>query len=301
MRLVLLATLTAALAIGAPSSATSASPTLRLEVHLAHAAKSKPGVLLLTAGGPVYCMQLITLARNIGASLACTDYGPDRYVGAGSRAGRREDWGDPAYLAEVAKVPDQLRRQGVKISKLVLVGVSYSGFDNAELVATHPELHAAALVIVDSYLDLPARYAALPARHPTRTEIEAVVGGTAAAQRDAYEARSPSHHLDGLARAMRDGMKLVDVWSVGKEEQREFRGATCSRLAHAQWLSRLAAVLRQPVYGYVTQMRHAHALWDRGQGLLALARLRTTKRPLRARRVVFAPGAPLPAGSFCGV
>jgi hypothetical protein len=188
----------------------------------------------------------------------------------------------------------------VKISKLVLVGVSYSGFDNAELVATHPELRPAALVIVDSYLDLPARYAALPAHHPTRAEIESVIGGTASVRRDAYEARSPSHHLDGLARAMHNGMKLIDVWSVSAGEQREFRGATCSRLAHAQWLSRLAVVLRRPVTGYVTQMRHAHALWDRGQGLLALARLRATNRPLHARRVVFAPGAPLPKGSFCG-
>src|SRR4051794_33203470 len=221
MRLVLLASLIALLVIGAPSPATSATPMLRLELHLAQGAKTKPGLLLLTVGGPVYCMQLTTLARNIGASLACTDYGPNRYVGAGSRAGRQEDWGDPAYLAEVAKVPDGLRRQGVKISKLVLVGVSYSGFDNAELVATHPELRPAALVIVDSYLDLPARYVALPARHPTRTEIQSVIGGTLEARRGAYEARSPSHHLDGLARAMRNGMKLVDVWSVGPEEQRE--------------------------------------------------------------------------------
>src|SRR5205085_338482 len=256
--------------------------------------------LLMTIGGPVYCVQLEALARNVGASLACADYAPDGYRGVGSRADRREDWGDPAYLAGVAENPGHLRAQGVKISKLVLIGVSYAGFGNAELVATHPELRPAALILVDSYLDLPARYAALPARHPTRTEIEHELGGTLEARRPAYEARSPSHHLGGLAQAMKHGMRLVDVWSVSAGEEREFRGATCSRLANAHWLRALAGLRARPVVGYVTHMRHAHALWHRGEGLLALASIRSTNRPLRARAVAFAAGAPLPAGSYCG-
>jgi hypothetical protein len=37
------------------------------------------------------------LARNIDASLACTDYGPNGDEGTGERTLRREDWGDPAY------------------------------------------------------------------------------------------------------------------------------------------------------------------------------------------------------------
>ena len=82
------------------------------------------------------------------------------------------DWGDPAYLAEVAQVPARLRAQGVKIAQLVLVGVSYSGFANAQLVATHPELRPTALIMVDSYLDLPARYRALPPGHATKAELE---------------------------------------------------------------------------------------------------------------------------------
>ena len=179
-------------------------------------------MLLMTVGGPVYCMQLEALARKVGASLACADYAANGYRGVGSRANRREDWGNSAYLADVAKIPGHLRGQGVRISKLVLVGVSYSGFGNAELVATHPELRPAALIIVDSYLDLPARYAALPAGHPTKTEIERELGGTLEMQRAEYEARSPSHHLDGLAQAMNDGMQLVDVWSVGAARSASF-------------------------------------------------------------------------------
>ena len=162
----------------------------------------------------------MALARHIDASLACTDYGPNRYEGVGGRALRKEDWGDPAYDSAVARVPDRLRAQGVKISKLIVVGVSYSGYANAELVATHPELRAAALIVVDSYLDLPARYLALPRHHETRREIERVLGGTLEARPAAYQARSPSHHLAGLAQAMRHGTRLVVVWSLAPEEKR---------------------------------------------------------------------------------
>jgi hypothetical protein len=49
----------------------------------------------------------------------------------------------------------------------------------------------------------------------------------------------------------------------------------------------------------VTQLPHAHALWDRGQGLLALAGVRPAVKPLRARRATFRPGAPPPAWSYC--
>ena len=284
-----------------PAMPSYAETTMRLDVHLVAGARSTPHPLLLTLGGPIYCMQLRTLARRFDASLACADYGPNRYVRAGTRAGRLEDWGDPGYLAEVARVPGALRRSGVQISELVLVGVSYSGFANAELVATHPELHPAALIVVDSYLDLAARYAALPATHETRNEIQTALGGPPEGRRQVYDARSPSHHLDGLAKAIRAGTRFIDVWSISDEERREFRGATCSRLANAEWLSSLADVLGQPVTGYVTHLRHAHALWDRGMGLLQLAGLTRTARPLRPQQVSFRPGEKPPVGSFCAM
>ncbi len=244
-------------------------------------------------------MQLENLARHLDASLACTDYGPNHYEGVGGRALREEDWGDPAYDAAVARVPGELRAQGLRFSSLIVVGVSYSGYADAELVATHPELHPSALVVVDSFLDLPARYAALPLHHETRSEIDRVLGGTLAERPRAYAARSPSHHLGGLAAAIRNGMKLVVVWSLAAAEKREFRGATCSRLANAQWLADLATLAGAPVTGYVTEMRHAHALWDRGQGLLRLAGIANTGEPLTARAVTFEPGRPPPVDSYC--
>lgn len=283
----------------AHSQSSSAAPIMRLELHLAKDAKSRPRVLLLTLGGPIYCQQLFNLKAYLKGSLACTDYGPNGYTGRGQRSGRKEDWGDPAYLDAVAAVPAQLRAQGVKISKLVLVGVSYSGYANAELVATHPELRPAALIVVDSYLDLPARYAALPGYHETKKEMDSVLGGTFQQVPERYADRSPSHHLAGLATAIRGGMAFVDVWSINPREKREFRGATCSRLANAQWLADLARLLGRPVTGYVTRLPHAHALWHRGPGLLARAGIAPATVELSAQRVIFRPDGRVPAGSFC--
>ena len=255
--------------------------------------------MLMTLGGPIYCMQLFTLARNLDASLLCTDYGRNGYEKPNQRSSRLEDWGDPAYLAAVGRQRARLARDGIKISKLVVVGVSYSGYADAELVATHPELRPDALVVVDSYLDLAARFRALPRYHPTRREMMKALGGTPDQKPAVYAARSPSHHLDGLARAIRSGMKLVVVWSVRPEERTEFRGATCSKAANAQWIARLATVLGRPVTAHVTNMRHAHALWDRGRALLALAGVGSTRSPFPGHTVVFRPRAPIPAGSFC--
>jgi pimeloyl-ACP methyl ester carboxylesterase len=277
----------------------SQAPLVRVELHLVPDARTNPHVVLMTLGGPIYCLQLAALARALDASRLCLDYGPNGYEGAGERASRTEDWGDPAYLAAVARVPSRLRQSGVKISKLVLLGVSYSGFANAELVATHPELGPDALVLVDSYLDLPARYRALPAWHETRREIEAVIGGTLDRLPKAYAERSPSSHLAGLAAAIRHGMRFVDVWSVSAEEQREFNGATCSKAAHAERLAELAGLLHDPVAGYVTQMQHAHALWDRGREVLALAGVGSADRPFTPTRMLFRPGQGPPPGSYC--
>ena len=278
---------------------TKAAPILREEVHLVPDARRKPHILLMTLGGPNYCVQLQNLASRIDASLLCADYGRNKYETPSERAGRMEDWGDPAYDAAAALLPAKLARTGVKISKLIVIGVSYSGFANAELVATHPELRPAALIVVDSFLDLTARFNALPTYHETRKEIETVVGGTPADVPQAYAARSPSNHLDGLATAIRNGMKFIDIWSVSSTEKREFRGATCSLTANAQWLSQLATLSGTPVTGYVTHLRHAYALWDYGRGLLGLAGLWAAAPPRTAQAVSFRPGQPPPQGSYC--
>jgi pimeloyl-ACP methyl ester carboxylesterase len=290
-----------ALAAAAARARGSAGPPVaRVELHLVPDARTRPHPLLMTLGGPIYCGLLLPLARYLDASRLCPDYGRNGETSGASRSRRVEDWGDPAYLGFVARLPRQLRAAGVKISKLVLVGVSYSGYADAELLATHPELRAAALVVIDSYLDLAARYRALPAWHPTHAEIENVLGGTLTQRPAVYAARSPSHHLGGLAEAIRTGTKLVVVWSVAPAERKEFNGATCSLAADAEWLSRLAGLLGRPVIGYVTRMQHADALRNWGEHILALAGVGPPFRsPLPARVFTFAPGRPPPAGSYC--
>jgi hypothetical protein len=180
-----------------------------------------------------------------------------------------------------------------------VVGVSYSGFANAELVASQPGLHPAALVVIDSYLDLAARFAALPLNHPTRAEMVRAVGGTPAQVPAAYAQRSPSNHLATLAADIRSGMRFVDVWSVAPSEILEFHGATCSEDANARWLAQLATIVGRPVVGYVTELPHAHALWYRGRSVLGLAGIGRASPPLPARRVRFQPDMPAPAGSYC--
>ena len=270
-----------------------------MHLTLAPGTRVSPHPLLLTVGGPIYCMQLRHLAHYLGASLLCTDYGLDRYERPGERAGRLEDWGDPAYDAAVARLPARIEARGVKVSKLIVAGVSYSGFANAELVASQPRLHPTALIMIDSYLDLAARFDALPPVHPTRTEILRAVGGTPAQVPTSYAQRSPSHHLGGLAAKIRSGMRFVDVWSTAPSEVHEFRGATCSVDANARWLAELAAVAGRPVAGYVTQLPHAHALWNHGRSVLRLAGIGHGAPPLPANRVLFRPGAPTPADSYC--
>ena len=299
----ILALCTAVLVLGADAAgarrAGSGSNLVREHLTVAPGARSSPHLLLLTVGGPIYCMQLRNLARRLDASLLCADYGRNRYERPGERAGRLEDWGDPAYDAAVARLPARVEASGVKVSKLVVVGVSYSAFANAELVASQPRLHPAALVMIDSYLDLAARFAALPPNHPTRAEIEESIGGTPAQLPAAYARRSPSHHLATLAAKIRSGMRFIDVWSVAASETREFRGATCSWNANAHWLARLATVLHRPVTGYVTKLRHAYALWDHGRGVLQLAGVQATGPPLPARAVRFRPHGGAPGDSYC--
>jgi hypothetical protein len=277
----------------------SGSTLVREQLTVAAGARSSPHLLLLTVGGPIYCMQLRPLARRLDASLLCADYGPNEYEKPGERTGRLEDWGNPAYDAAVSRLPARVEAEGVKVSKLVVVGVSYSAFANAELVASQPRLHPAALVMIDSYLDLAARFAALPLDHPTRAEIEASVGGTPAQVPAAFARRSPSHHLATLAADIRSGMRFVDVWSVAASEAYEFRGATCSWNANARWLARLATLSGRPVTGYVTHLRHAFALWDHGRGVLQLADIHTSGPPLPTRAVRFRPHAGVPRSSYC--
>jgi hypothetical protein len=244
---------------------------------------AKPRGLMVTSGGWAYCEQVRALARRTGYTLLCGRFREDGYVRNGLRAQRHLDWGNPGYLASLAAKTRALQRRVG--GGLVLIGVSYSGFGVATLASHHPELHPKQLIVIDSYLDLVARRAALPGKHETAREIDLETGGSAAA----LAARDVS--VEGLARLVETGTRLTVIWSISEDERKEFNGATCSRDANAGVLLRLAGTLDRPVVGWVTMSGHGHDLWDRGA---AIVRGHVPGRP-----VTFRPGGGIPAGAAC--
>jgi pimeloyl-ACP methyl ester carboxylesterase len=271
--------LSALAALSSAGVAVAASPAITTVYPVAHSHG-----LLVTSGGWAYCEQLRLPARRARYTLLCGRYAKDGYLGPGLRLDRRLDWGDPAYLAALAKaILVEHRAVG---GSLILIGVSYSGFGVATLASHHPELRPNRLIVIDSYLDLVARRSKLPDNHPTAREIDAETGGSAA------ELARRSVDVAGLARLVRAGTRLTVVWSVAADEKRFFNGATCDRTANAETLARLALTLGQPVTARVTESRHGHDLWSFG------ARILGGFEP--GREVVFQPDGLIPAVATCG-
>jgi pimeloyl-ACP methyl ester carboxylesterase len=243
-----------------------------------------PVGLMVTSGGWAYCEQIRALARRTRYALLCGRYAKDGYLGPGLRSERHLDWGDPEYLARFAKRIAAVHQ--TVGGRLILIGVSYSGFGVATLASHHPELHPNRVIVIDSYLDLVARRRQLPDAQETAREIDSETGGSEAALRQ----RSVS--ADGLARLVRGGTDLTVIWSVSADEQRTFRGATCNRAANAATLAQLAQKLRRPVAAWVTKNRHGHDLWDHG------AQIIRGSNP--GREVVFPADGRIPMSSVCG-
>jgi hypothetical protein len=168
---------------------------------------------------------------------------------------------------------------------LVLIGVSYSGFGVATLASHHPELKPDRVIVIDSFLDLPARYAAAEGVNGTAKEIADATGGSAAV----LAAQSVS--VPGLAALICGGTDVMVIWSISPDEQREFHGATCGPNANAGVLAQVATAVGRPVVAWVTQSKHGHDLWDSGRKIVA-------GHP-PGRQVTFEPGAGVPPDSIC--
>jgi hypothetical protein len=243
---------------------------------------AQPRGLIVTTGGWIYCANTQTLAREAGYTLLCGRYAKDGYTGYGLRARRHLDWGNPVYLAQFARAIERVH--GEVGGPLIFLGVSYSGFGMATLASHHPELRPNRLIVVDSYLDLVARWRHA-ATDPIGREIEAETGPS----RGAMRARSVD--IRGLAKLVRQGAELSVIWSVADKEKWAFQGATCARDANAATLSKLARILHNSVYGWVTQGEHGFDLWDNAPSILV------GHNP--GRKVRFAPSGAIPAGSYC--
>jgi hypothetical protein len=260
-----------------------AAAGVRPAIVTTYAASGARGIMV-TTGGWAYREQAPPLARRLRYTLVCGRYAKDAYTGLGLRARRRLDWGNPAYLASLAaSARAQHRRTG---GRLILVGVSYSGYGVAALATRHPELRPDALVVIDSYFDLVARRRALSPRHVTALEIDSETGG----RQD--ELRRRSVDAARLARLVRSGTRLTTVWTISEQEARLFNRATCGRDASAATLRRLAGALGRPVTAWVTRTRHGVNLWRHGPRVVE-------GRP-PGRRVVFRPGGDIPPGAVCG-
>ena len=261
-----------------PGSQAAPDPAIVTVYPAAHARG-----LMVTTGGWAYCLQVQALARHADYTLACGRYYRDGYTGPGLRSRRKLDWGNPAYLASFAAKIEALHR--AVGGRLLLIGVSYSGFGVATLASHHVELHPDRVIVIDSYLDLVARRNALPRSHETAREIDAETGGSHAAL------QQRSVDISGLAALVRDGSQLTVIWSVSQSEQREFAGATCDRSANAGVLEKLATTLHRPVTAWVTHSRHGHDLWDNGRAIVA--------GRVPGQRVTLRPAAPIPANAVC--
>src|SRR5436190_18895793 len=159
-----------ALVLGVPPGAGGVDPASVTVYRAAH-----PRGLMVTTGGWPYCLQVQRLAFRTRYTLACGRYALDGYTGYGLRARRHVDWGNPAYLASFAgKIAALHARVG---GSLVLIGVSYSGFGVATLASHRTELRPTRLIVIDSYLNLVARRAALPASRSTARGTAAETGG----------------------------------------------------------------------------------------------------------------------------
>lgn len=268
----------AALAVGAAGAAGATDP-LAATVYPV----PRPLGVMVTSGGWAYCEQVRPLARRTRYTLLCGRYAKDGYTGRGLRERRQLDWGDRAYLTSLARRAEALH--STVGGRLLLVGVSYSGYGVAALAAQHPELRPDRLIVIDSYLDLVARRQQLPDRHETAREIDRATGGSAA------ELRRRSVPVAGLARLTRSGTRLTVVWSISEHERRFFNGATCARDASAATLARLAVLLGRPVPAWVTSTRHGVNLWRHGSAIVA-------GRP-PGRQVTFRPDGAIPPGSVC--
>jgi hypothetical protein len=271
-----------AIGIGAGSAAARGGPAAGPALTALYPVKHPRG-LMATSGGWAYCEQLRRLARVTGYALLCGTFDEDGYFGPGLRSLRHLDWGNPGYLADLAR---EIRSAHLRIGgKLLLIGVSYSGFGVATLASHHPELHPDRLIVLDSFLDLLARRRKLPNSHETAKEIDDETGGSRAAL------RRRSVRVAGLARLVRNGMQLTVIWSVSDAERRFFNGATCDRTANAGTLAALARRLRRPIAARVTTRRHGGDLWRYG------ARIVRGWTP--GRLVVFQPDGLIPAASVC--
>jgi len=124
-------------------------------------------------------------------------------------------WGYPGQIADLARMPEIARANGVNVDmrRIYAIGGSMGGQETLLLIARYPHLLAGA-VAFDPATDMARRYrdfAALPGGKTLQRLCRIEVGGTPKQVPRAYEARSPDHFARQIADS---GVPLQLYWST---------------------------------------------------------------------------------------
>lgn len=218
---------------------TTPATELRLIQYRAHDGVIRPAWLLLPNGyhGQRVPLVISPHGRGVDASDNATFFG--ELPGEGGFAviapageGRRlhfESWGAPGEIADLARMPQIARRNGVDVDphRVYAIGGSMGGQETLLLLAEHPHLLAGA-VAFDPATDMARRYydfAALPDGKWLQRLAREEIGGTPKQVPHAYALRSPDHY----ARAIADsGVPLQLYWSSRDRIIRDQREETAA-------------------------------------------------------------------------
>jgi pimeloyl-ACP methyl ester carboxylesterase len=229
MRLLLpLALVMLALAATAGAAELPVTPTPITEVRVihyrAHDGVIRPAWLLLPAGYHGEPIPLVISPHGRGVADDANallwgdlpgegDFAVINPAGAGRRLANYS-WGAPGQIADLARMPEIARRNGVNVDphRVYAFGGSMGGMETLLLVARHPHLLAGAAAF-DPATDMALRYrdfAALPNGRTLQRLARIEIGGTPSQVPRAYAVRSPDRYEAAIARS---GVPLQLFWS----------------------------------------------------------------------------------------
>jgi poly(3-hydroxybutyrate) depolymerase len=202
-----------------------APPTVeKLVWYRAHDGARRPAWLLLPANYHHQSIPLVISPHGRGVTETYNALFWGNLPGEGGFAvinpageGRRLEWyswGAPGQIADLARMPQIARANGVNVNlrRVYAVGGSMGGQETLLLVARYPHLLAGAAAF-DPATDMARRYrdfAKLRYGRGLQQLARLEIGGTPAQVPRAYAVRSPDHYARAIARS---GVPLQLYWS----------------------------------------------------------------------------------------
>jgi pimeloyl-ACP methyl ester carboxylesterase len=199
-------------------------------------------------------------------------------AGEGRRLGDFS-WGDPAQIADLARMPAIVRAQGVNVDpqRIYAIGGSMGGQETLLLLARHPHLLAGAAAF-DPSTDMARRYwdfAGLPHGRSLQQLAREEIGGTPLTDSTAYAARSPDTYARRIALS---GVPLLLYWSTRDRvisDQVDETGALAAAIRG--WNPRAPLQVFRGHWRHTAEMRWSHRL----PGALVRFRLLTRSQAIQ--------------------